>query len=216
MKLQIKIGQRMDSRLNNIPAFWLWFSEHKVMLGATDVSQELISEFEEKLFVIDQLGWEIGPGLHVAHRLSLSPYGNFEKLNLTRKIIQMAPSFEDWEFHVAMPPKDWNLSFNLMIANSPFVVDGKLWEFVAYKFKDGTYDLIYKPDSLSKQLGDKYLQLAATIITDGELGEEQRIEAIPKIEVVLEWSEDMRKFARKLEPGLLRKSLNLPLKHEHK
>ena len=85
-------------------------------------------------------------------------------------------------------------------------IDGKLWEFVLYKFKDGTYDLLFKPDA-AQALSDEYLDYAGTIIVDGELGEERRMELVGDIEVVKAWDEGAMRFARKLEPGLLARLL---------
>jgi len=196
----------MASTSEHIASFWKWFSDHSSELSAPSIPDLLITELEQRLFLIHRLDWEIGPGLKEANLFALSPRGDRETLCLTRYIIADAPKIKGWEFHPAKPRRTWNLIFNLMVDREPVEVDAKLWEFVAYKFNDGTYDLIFKPH-LGKTLTEDYLHWAATIIVDGELGEEKRMERIGKIEIVTSWDEKAAPSARKLEIGLLEKVL---------
>jgi hypothetical protein len=190
--------------IDNVAIFWRWFSAHESMLAAKTIPSKLISELEERLFAVAHLDWEIGPGKTAASLFAISPKGDREKLNLTRRVIAQAPKLNGWEFYPAKPARKWNLEFRLNAKDGPVDVDGKKWEFVAYRFDDGTYDLVLKPDR-DQGLPDDYLGWAATIIVDGELGEEKRIEAIGNIEVLKAWDKDAAKSARKLEVGLLKK-----------
>jgi len=186
--------------------FWSWFKERSSELAAGDIPEGLIEELEARLFAIHKLDWEIGPGRNAANLFALSPTGDEELLKLTRAVIAEAPDLPDWEFCPAKPPRNWDLVFSLTVDDASIEIDGKLWEFVAYKFKDGTYDLILKPDS-TKGLSDDYLNWAAMIIADGELGEETRMELVQDLEVVRTWEAKVAPSAKKLQPGLLAKLL---------
>jgi hypothetical protein len=187
---------------NKIAAFWEWFFEHRSRLESKDIDRDLIAQLEERLFLIKRLDWEIGPGVNLPHQFSLSPRGDVQTLQITKEIVAQAPLMADWEFFAAKPPKKWNLVFDLMIEGASYEFDGKLWEFVAYKFKDGTYDLVFKPDS-TKDLLQKYLYWAGTIIVDGEIGEEESLTKVGKIEITPTWNEKSIKSVRRLEVGLL-------------
>lgn len=187
-----------------ITDFWQWFSEHSAELAARTIPDSLIDELESRLFAIHRLDWEIGPGRNAPNLFALSPRGERDLLGLTQRIIEEAPALRDWEFHAAKPPRDWDLVFSLTVDGKPVEIDGKLWEFVAHKFKDGTYDLLLKPNGVNG-LDDDYVRWAATIIADGELGEERRMNLVGNIETVPSWDEDAARSARKLEVGVLPK-----------
>jgi len=197
---------RPENAHDKISSFWKWFADHSTELASADIPQDLVGELEKRLFTIHRLDWEIGPGRNVSNLFALSPRGNSELLQLTRSIIAQAPMLVGWELWPAKPPRDWNLVFSLIVNGTSVEIDGKLWEFVAYKFKDGTHDLVLKPDSI-KGLSEDYLYWAATIIADGELGEEARMELITNTEVVTSWDERAAKSAKKLRPSLLAKLL---------
>jgi hypothetical protein len=192
-----------------IQSFWRWFSEHSAELAAGSVSQPLVSELERRLFAIHRLDWEIGPGQTSPNLFALSPRGDLKLLRVTRSVIAQAPSLIGWEFHPAKPPRAWKLAFSIMVNDKAIEIDGKLWEFLLFEFKDATYDLVLKPNR-GRTLPEECLHWAATIIADGELGEETRMDRISNIEVVKTWDEVMARSARKLEPGLLARVLKQP------
>jgi hypothetical protein len=185
-----------------IESFWKWFAANSAALSSNTIPESLISELEDRLFAIERLDWEIGPGQHAPNLFALSPRGDADLLQTTRNIIALAPELPSWEIYPAKPPRAWNLIFTLSGEDSTVEIDAKCWEFVAYKFKDGTYDLLFKPDD-RKGLSEDYLCWAATIVVDGEIGEEARIEKVGQIEVVSSWNEREAPSARKLELGSL-------------
>jgi len=169
---------------DNIDRFWRWFSEHEFALADANIPQALIADLEARLFAIHPLDWEMGPGRNAPNFFALSPRGDPQVLQVAKQIVARAPILVNWEFYPAKPPRNWNLRFSLMIDDRSVEIDGKRWEFVAYRFKDGSYDLVFKPDCDYGVTPD-YLQWAATIIADGELGEETRMTHVPNIEVVM-------------------------------
>ena len=193
---------------DSVPRFWEWFADNQAALAMASVPDSLVVELEARLFAICKLDWEIGPGRNAPNMLALSPRGDPGLLQLTRGIVAQAPPLSGWEFHPAKPPRTWNLVFTLEKADSRTEIDAKLWEFVLYKFRDGTFDLLLKPER-NLALPEDYLGWAAIIIADGEIGEETRMERISTLEVVNSWDDKSAKNASKLEPGLLAKLMSL-------
>lgn len=185
-----------------IADFWRWFGANCGGLTPNVISEPLISELESRLFAMERLDWEIGPGRSQPNLFALSPGGDEDLLRISRNIIALAPEVSGWEFHPAKPPRVWNLVFTLAVEDSPVEIDGKCWESVAYKFEDGTFNLVLKPND-RMGLSEEYLSWAATIIVDGEIGEEARMERVGQIEVVTSWDEREARSARALEIGLL-------------
>ena len=196
----------MDSIKEEIGKFWNWFQINSKSLEKKEISHKHILELEQNLFAIHKLDWELGPGRSKPFMLSLSPNGDPNLFELTKQIVEEAPLLDDWEFFPAKPPRDWNLVFQLSYEGREVLIDGKQWEFLAFKFKDGTFDLDFKPVE-GIGLPDEYLNWAATILVDGELGEDRRIRTIANIATVKSWSEEHAPSARLCEPGLLSRLL---------
>lgn len=191
----------------DVDGFWKWFVEHRDQLGRRDLPDSLVRELENRIFSLHELDWEIGPGQHAPNMFCLSPSGEKDLLQITQQIVKRAPDLNDWEIHSAKPARKWDLVFNLAVDSRNVEMDGKQWEFVVYKFNDGTYDLLFKPEKKNEELSDEYLNWAATIIADGELGEETRMSLIGQVEVVKSWDARSMHAARKVEPGLLARLL---------
>jgi hypothetical protein len=197
---------RKVSAHDGIARFWGWFSDHASELAGIDIHQLLLSELERRLFAICEFDWEIGPGQKVPHFFALSPAGDRKLLELTRAVIEKAPNLRDWEFYPAKPPRNWNLAFELIVRGEPVEIDGTTWECVKLRLENETCDLIFKPGKFSR-LSQSYLNWAATIIVDGELGEEKRMELVRDIKVVKSWDDGAGRAATKLRPGLLKQML---------
>lgn len=185
-----------------IPCFWNWFERHEFELRQVDVQESLIKQLEENLFAIHELDWEIGPKGESRFYFALSPTGDYGLLELTRLMTQSAPSLRDWVFYPAKPPKDWHLIFSLQVDNRTIEIDAQQWEFILNKRNDNNYVLILKPDQ-DYGLSEDYLNWAAIIIADGELGEERRMTLLPHVQVVEMWEDDKALTARKLQLGIL-------------
>ena len=70
-----------------------------------------------------------------------------------------------------------------------------------------SFDVVFKPDATCNALSRSALLHAATIVVDGELGEELRHEAIREIDITTTWEPREQRGARLLAPGLLREKI---------
>jgi hypothetical protein len=151
-----------------------------------------------------KVDWEIGPLQQGGQFLAFSPSQvDDECYSAVKLMIASAPNHPNWKFTLFKPPRVWFLEFDLELAGGTRTVDGKLWEFIIYAFKDGTFDILFKPDISCDDLEKDALLNAAIVIVDGELGEAARRATIGEIEIVKHWNPDVRHKARLLKPGLL-------------
>lgn len=188
--------------VSKIDKFWAWFAEHSNSLAQHRVPETVVSELDQRLRSFCQLDWEIGPAAEGGNFFALSPRGNVELLNEARQMIALAPALADWEFLVGKPRRSWNLIFSVECSGKTFEIDARRWEFVLYRFKDGMCDLLLKPDR-SSTTPEECLAAAGVVISDGELGEEKRLEFLNKIEIVSSWKTEELKTAKVIKPGLL-------------
>jgi hypothetical protein len=187
---------------DNVTSFWAWFEKHREELAAVEMEPELLEELDTRVRRMGTFDWEVGPGRKQACFFALSPAGEIEALAQTRRVIEQAPKLPGWEFYPAKPPRQWSLEFEIDRDGQDIGIDGRDWELVAYRFKDGRFDVLLKPPDGS-DLSDEEAELAARVIVDGELGEAVALELVGDVKTVRRWDEKAAQAARKLEPGLL-------------
>ena len=95
-----------------IEAFWEWWTDHggaalaeAIRTGeATDLPDQVTALFAA---IHPQLQWQITPGSHANHALTLSPDGDPELRGITEVWLRTGPEPEDtWEYHAARQPLD--------------------------------------------------------------------------------------------------------------
>jgi len=94
---------------DSIAAFWAWWAETVPALANLDhepPSQEVLSGLDTHLSGLHrELAWELGPGVHKKHALTVSPDGVSALRTLTAAWRAQAPThLPDWEFHDVRPP----------------------------------------------------------------------------------------------------------------
>lgn len=173
-----------------ISEFWEWFSGNCEHFGKDFDNEELLNELDIRIGGLGDFAWEMGPGKLKENALVISPGGDADLLEGTRRIVKCAGEQDDWEFYYAKPPKEWELRFNFNSADNKIVeIDGSQWEYVLLRYEDGMFEIIIRTPALNG-LGESDKRTAAEILLDGILGEEERIQTISSIDVVeeFEWS----------------------------
>ena len=193
----------LDQR-SRIEAFWAWFEGKRIDLASPQPSDQTIAELDRRLADLGVRNWELGPGTVEANSLIISPGGEADRLGLVTEIVDSAPLVKGWEWHHAKPPKNWKLRFEMDISGRQVTIDGHDWEFLLYRFKDRTYDIVFHP-LVQQGLSKDDLLTAAFTLLDGELGEEARINLFGAVEVVSGWGTEPIEKVRRLEAGLLRR-----------
>jgi hypothetical protein len=167
-----------------IEAFWSWFRSSSQRLAKADDNSGVVQELGSRLLLFADFSWELGPGLIERNAFALSPGGDAARLAITRHIVDLAPSLPGWEFHPALPRKDWELRFHLEVgAGQDAAVDASKWTYRLHRFPDGTFDIDLAQMGAT-HLSDDDRWTAAVIALNGELGEARRLELIGGVELV--------------------------------
>jgi len=175
--------------INDVGKFWNWFEENCQKFGDKFENTALLGELDLWINKLGNFTWEVGPGKICNNALVISPNGDRELLQDTKKIINSASSCIDWEFYYAKPPKKWDLKFDFIINNGQTVhIDASHWKYCLMEYDDGMFAVIIKMQKL-ENLDDAEKLSVAEIVLDGILGEEKRIMLIATVDVVNEFEE---------------------------
>lgn len=179
----------MENNEKRINEFWTWFIKHKTYLTPENISDNLISKLDDKILSLGDFSWEIHKGDTEENMLIISPGGDVDLIPETNKVIRLAPKIENWEFRYYKPSKNWDFQLTLYEEdNVKKILDVKDWEYVLYKFRDGTFDIIFKTRNLNSVTKDEQL-LIADIVLESIIGEENSLRLIKKIEFVDEFND---------------------------
>lgn len=186
-------------RLNE---FWDWFEEISVALSADPNNGKLLGELDHRITEIDRrLTWEIGPGEREEWQLVISPNLNRDLRALARRVVSHAPSIENWEFHSARLPKDWDYKFELDAEDGSIVkhFDASRWTFVLLEYPDKGHEVLLKSPSAASLSADQR-DCAASIVLVAVLGEDLFLDYVEWYDLVEEFEP---RFAKKQKPVAL-------------
>ncbi|MGN7706874.1 hypothetical protein [Chryseobacterium sp. 22543] len=175
-----------EKEFNN---FWNWIKIDIEYLAPKKITTEYVNLLDAEIERIGDFSWEIGFDNRVNKNfLTISPEGDAELLELSRKIINEAPFIKDWIFYSAKPPKQWKLIFNLLINDEKIQFNASEWKYILYKYPDNVYDIVIKVPKSYLPYAEYFYQIGDIAVT-GELGEAFVIEYINEIELVYEFDE---------------------------
>ncbi|MBL9037916.1 MAG: hypothetical protein JNG84_05305 [Archangium sp.] len=169
-----------------VQEFWNWFSKNHGDFGEQFENRALIEQLDAWVTTLGPYVWEIGPGLTEANALVISPGGDPELLEETKRIVALAPALEGWEFHSTKPQKAWNLTFEILTDMFQLEVKAHDWRYVLLRYPDGKFEIILRAPELMGLEPDTRTT-AAEILLDGMLGEAMRMQFIDVIDVVGEY-----------------------------
>lgn len=176
-----------------IITFWDWFLLEHQKLGYGLEDNELLSTLDKKIAELGSFSWEVGPGLIDERKNSLiiSPCGDKEGLTITQKIVSLAPNCSGWEFYPAKVPKKWGRIFETFdTTGKKITINASEWEYVLFKFPDGTFDIVIKTPNLFVY-DEQTRFFAVEIVLDAEIGEERRVEFIEGIDIVSDFDAEL-------------------------
>lgn len=175
-----------EKEFNN---FWNWIKINIEYLAPKKITTEYVNLLDAEIEKIGDFTWEIGFDNRVNKNfLTISPEGDSELLELSKAIINEAPSIEGWVFYSAKPPKQWKLIFNLLINGEKVQFNATEWKYVLYKYPDNVYDVVIQVPKSYTAYEEYFYQIGYIAVT-GELGEAFVIEYINEIDLVYEFAE---------------------------
>ena len=104
----------MEDALKLAPAFWEWFSKIVDKLSENLKNHDILRELDQRILALKsgRLSWEVGPGTEQENLLVISPSGDEQLLEFTKRFVEFAPGIQGWEFWPAkLPKKSWSGQF---------------------------------------------------------------------------------------------------------
>lgn len=180
-----------------IQAFWRWFLHNESIIKECIENEHS----EEREYVVDQLNehilahgmltWDIGLNDDNNWFLLLSPNGNPDMLEVSEKIMELAPDHTSWIFHASRPAKNWDRTFTVYNQEMDVVeIDASDWHYLIFDDEDEKFELLFEAKNISK-LHPEEAETAAEQFVIHEIGEAARIRHISTIEVVHSFDSDV-------------------------
>jgi len=171
---------------SKIKDLWIWFEQNSRELQSDDFSENTLYELDSKVTDLG-LRWEIGPGVVKENSLTISPSGDWEKLELAKNVHRLSPNMDSWEFYCFKQPKEnWDL---LELPKYGISLSARDWEYVLLQYKDGKKEILVKADSL-EDIEPDYKEGIVEIVLTNLLGEETMMKEIDLIDLLGTESDD--------------------------
>ena len=174
----------IDELQLQIKHFWEWFSQNEYRFRRSTDKKAAVEALNNQVLAFGFFSWEIGQGQRKPYYFAISPNGNKQRLQLSKAIMDAAPSLSHWEFHYCKPPKDWDFSFEMYDAfmiKQRFKADN--WQYVLLQKKNGRFKILLKAENIQTLDRDDQ-QAAGKLAVNNILGEQLVIEKIDAIEMV--------------------------------
>lgn len=187
----------------NIPLqiidFWDWFEKNEYMFREIIDPEHAVDTMNEQILSFGMFAWEIGEGKNKAHSLTISPNGDKARLQLSKKIIGVAPELSAWEFHPCKQPKhDWDFSFEAYDRFfSKHTFDANAWDYMLEKNEEGNIEVVVSAENLHNMDLDDELNAVDLVITN-ILGEELVIHHLDAFETVEGFDEEQIPYSFKM------------------
>jgi hypothetical protein len=116
-----------------IREFWRWFENNErrireVYESNPEALNNVLSPALRRLFD-GRLSYEVGPGDESTYYLALSPAGDRSTLELTKQIVQEAPTVPSWEFLPAKKSRSWGYKLQISDQGELLNLDIAQWRY---------------------------------------------------------------------------------------
>lgn len=177
----------METNDENILGFWQWFIKNESIIkdcieNENSTHKEFVVEhMDEQILSFGVLTWDIGLNEQNKWFFMLSPNGSKDNLEVSQKIMAVAPEHMDWLFYASRPAKNWDRNFT--VYNNEMdeeFIDASPWHYVVFEEDDGTIELLLEAQNINR-LDIELAETAAEQFVIQEVGEKPRILNISSI-----------------------------------
>jgi hypothetical protein len=170
----------MDKKIE-IKEFWEWFKINSTRLQSDIIDDDTIKQIDTRITNFG-LRWEVGPGVAKVNSLTISPNGDFEKLELVKEFIDNAPTLDTWEFYNFKQPKPnhWD---RLELPKYNINISASNWTYTLLRYQDGKKEVLIKGDSLA-DIDSDYKVGVAEMVLINLIGEEKMMTEIDYVDVL--------------------------------
>ncbi|MEM9721926.1 MAG: hypothetical protein AAGA10_21855 [Bacteroidota bacterium] len=179
---------------DKIAHFWKWFVQMEGPIRSFFTEEEpvnrdlIVESMNNRVLDFGIFTWEIGPGKDRPYYFLISPNGDKERLELSRKIIHQAPDLPNWEFLSARPIQEVELSFS--IYDNMFrkcEVNAQQWEFALGGDRRKGVEVVIKALDIEHLDEDTQFEAADRVVM-GLIGEAVFIDQIADLVIVNDFS----------------------------
>ena len=180
-------------------------NEHRIInsIESESASEQYYVKEQLDYYVLSMgmFSWEIDSGKGNSWVFTISPNGNKELMNLSRDIIEEAPSLEHWQFAYYKQAREWDRIFKLYDSFMNLQeIDASTWRYIIRDKPGDEVDVSIIAKSLD-YLDSETAQTAADFVVVKEVGEYNRIWKIDALEVLS--TDDIRNKEESKEIGQL-------------
>lgn len=170
----------------DIQQFWDWFSS--IADDGIVSDESLQGDLDHRVSSLGSIVWELGPGASKRYSLAISPDGDPALLPLTTRIVSMAPSLAQWEFHRARQTRVPCMEFSIDAGGHMIDVDARTWRYILRRAPNNQFDIVIEQGNLSGADPETRYS-AAVILLDGILGEARRLVQLRDVDAVVDLAE---------------------------
>lgn len=157
-----------------IAAFWTWWASVEDQLATIDrapPSDAVLEGMDARLKAMHRdLAWELGPGVHTRHALTVSPDGVSALRSLTAAWKAAAPPSRDWEFFDVRPPVPGQAGA-LVLETAGGEVAGSDVQVAIFDDEDHHRLDVWVHHPTMKKVGKRQRWSLAFLLVDAALGE---------------------------------------------
>lgn len=192
----------MDDPVGSAVAeFWDWFRDNAESIAEKIDESSGFDELDRRVLSLSPgLSWDIGQGLLKSRQFVISPSLNRDLREIARLIVANAPKLDDWEFHSARQPKDWN--YRVEVTNEKTgeitAVNATDWRFVLLTYPDGFREILIETGALLR-LSDERRQEIGEIVLLSLLGEDSFMDSVDNFELTDRFEPQFAQKARRIQ-----------------
>jgi len=175
---------------DKIENFWQWFVSHEdKIVGCLEDNGSphrdfVIEHLNNYILSMGMFKWDIGEGNDKAWFLTISPNGDPELLEISKRIIAEAPENLDWEYHFAQQAKTWDYTLSVYDYNmDEQQVDVSEWKFIFKKAPNGQFNITFYADNIS-HIDEDTRSILSDLVLINEVGEETKISAVSTVQII--------------------------------
>lgn len=179
--------------------FWQWFVKNESIIkqcitDPDNTSREFVIEnLNNHILSFGPLKWDLGLNDSNNWFFVISPNCDEQLLSVTSQVIELAPTFLNWEFHDSVPAKDWNRQFSVYDHEMEILhVDASNWHYVAFTAGDKVEISIEAPNI--NYSNEETIAIISNLFLLNEIGERLLIERIAKYSLVAELDEEDQEY----------------------
>ncbi len=179
--------------------FWQWFVKNEALIQGCITNPEsesreyVIEHLNNYILAFGPLKWDLGLNDADEWFFVISPNCDEQLLEITSELIEIAPTFLNWQFHDSVPAKDWNRQFSVYDHEMEVLtVDASAWHYIAFTAGEKVEVILEAPNL--NFTNEETTAIIGNLFLLNEIGERLLIERIAKYSLVSELDDEDQEY----------------------